>query len=468
MVKALIIISYLLGIFCAAMAILRSRTPQGATAWVMSLLSFPFISVPAYILMGRNKFEGYNTKRRILDKRIESELNSLTPLKKDEYQPSLEEMKVIMRLVSPKNQPGFTTSNKIKLLIDGDEAFPEMLEEIEKAKDYIIFQFYIVRGDETGCAFIEALIRKSQEGVKVSFMNDAIGVEVPKKLMKKMIDAGIKIGTFNESTHKGRLQINFRNHRKMLIIDGKVGFLGGMNIGDEYRGLTIQYGPWRDTAVRIEGPSVIAAQLSAAKDWYYIHEKPLECKWDIQPVNGDSSVMVLHSGPADEKHTILLSLISLINTATERLWIANPYYVPPESLMDAILLASLRGVDVRILIPSYSDATFVMLASRVYQKPLLKHGIKLWRYTPGFLHQKVMVVDDQFAIVGSANFDCRSMFINFEVSVISNDKKFIQDVTNMLEKDFSLSEQVHLKEFKNLSLSEKIVTRGANLLAPVL
>lgn len=467
MVKTFILISYLLGIICAAMAILRSRTPQGATAWVMSLLSFPFISVPAYILMGRNKFEGYNTKRKILDQKIESELNNLNPLK-SEYVPSLEEMNVITKLASPKNQPGFTTGNKIKLLVNADEAFPEMLAEIENAKEYIVFQFYVVRGDETGCAFFDAMIRKAQEGVHVTFMNDAIGVEVPKKIMKKMIDAGIQTGTFNESTHKGKFQINFRNHRKVLIVDGKVAFIGGMNIGDEYRGLTIQYGPWRDTCVKIQGPAVIAAQISTAKDWYCIHERPLACNWNIHPVEGNSTVMVLHSGPADDKHTILLTLVSLINTATRRLWIANPYYVPPESLMDAILLASLRGVDVRILIPSYSDATFVMLASKVYQKPLLKHGVKVYKYTPGFLHQKVMIVDDQFAIVGSANFDCRSMFINFEISTITNDKTFINEMAEMLEKDYSQSEQLTLKEFNNIPLSEKIVTRGANLLAPVL
>ncbi|MFP5384889.1 MAG: cardiolipin synthase [Bacteriovoracia bacterium] len=467
MLKAFIIISYLMGIYCAAMAILRSRTPQGATAWVMSLLSFPFISVPAYFLLGRNKFEGYNTKRRILDRKIENELIELAPLT-NEFIPSIEEMKVITRLVSPKNQPGFTRGNRIKLLVDADEAFPEMLEEIEKAREYIIFQFYVVRGDETGCAFLNALIRKAKAGVKVTFMNDAIGVEVPKPLMKRMIDAGIETGTFNESTHKGKLQINFRNHRKILVIDGRVAFIGGMNIGDEYRGLTIQFGPWRDTSVRLEGPAVIAAQLACAKDWYCIHEKPIKVNWNIHGTKSDSTVMVLHSGPADEKHTILLSLISLINMATERLWIANPYYVPPESLMDAILLASLRGVDVKILVPSYSDATFVMLASKVYQKPLLKHGVKLYRYTPGFLHQKVMLVDDQFAVVGSANFDCRSMFINFEVSVISNDKNFVTDCAKMLEKDFSVSEEVFLKEFREVPIFQKILTRAANLLAPVL
>jgi cardiolipin synthase len=466
-IKILIIGSYLLGLICAAMAIMRSRTPQGATAWVMSLITFPFLSVPAFILLGRNKFEGYNSKRRILDQKIQRQLDELTPIT-SEFTPCIDEMKMITRLVSPPNQPGFTRRNKIKLLINADEAFPEMLEEIEKATEYIVFQFYVVRGDETGCAFLNALMRKAREGVKVTFMNDAIGVEIPRPLMQEMIEAGVKVGTFNESTHKGKLQINFRNHRKILIIDGRVAFIGGMNIGDEYRGLTMQFGPWRDTAVRLEGPSVLAAQMSCAKDWYCIHEKPLDVNWSITPSESDATVMVLQSGPADEKHTILLALISLINSATKRIWIANPYYVPPESLMDAILLASLRGVDVRILLPSYSDATFVMLASKVYQKPLLKHGVKVYRYTAGFLHQKVMVVDEQFAVVGSANFDCRSMFINFEVSVITNDKDFVQDCARMLDADYRISQEVTLEEFKKIPLTKKIATRGANLLAPVL
>ena len=467
MIKALIIASYIIGIVCAAMAILRSRTPQGATAWVMSLLSFPFLSVPLYILLGRNKFEGYNTKRRILDYEVEKGLENLKAIDYD-YLASRDEMSMIARLVSPQNQPGFTRKNKIELLKNSDEAFPQMLEEIRKAKEYIIFQFYVVRGDETGRTFLNALIEKAREGVKVTFMNDAIGVVIPRGILTEMREAGILIGTFNESTRKGKLQVNFRNHRKIIVIDGKVAFLGGLNIGDEYRGLVPKYGKWRDTNVRLEGPSVIAAQLASAKDWYCIHEKKIEANWKIHPSTNDSTVMVLHSGPADDKHTCLLSYISLINSATKRLWIANPYLVPPESLMDAILLASLRGVDVRVLIPSYSDARFVMLASKVYQKVLLKHGVRVFRYTEGFLHQKVMVVDEQFAVVGSANFDCRSMFINFEVSVITDDHPFIENCIEMLSEDFRISEEVRLKEFKNVSLWERILTRGANLLAPIL
>lgn len=467
MLKGFIVVSYILGIICAAMAILRSRTPQGATAWVMSLLSFPFITVPIYILMGKNKFEGYGNRRRILDRQVLREFERLNAIR-SEYLASSEEMKMIAKLVSPKNQPGFTLRNSIKLLINSDEVYPEMLEAMKAAKFYIIFQFYVVRGDDTGRMFFNVLIQKAREGIHVTFMNDAIGVVVPKDIMTAMIDAGVEIGTFNQSTKKGKLQINFRNHRKIVVIDGEIAFLGGLNIGDEYAGLKKKYGRWRDTAVRIEGPSVIAAQLASAKDWYCIHEKSIKANWNIRPAKDNAAIMVLHSGPADAKYTLLLSFIALINAATERLWIANPYYVPPESLMDAILLASLRGVEVKILLPGYSDAHFVMLASRVYQKKLLQHGIKIFRYSDGFLHQKVMIIDNHFAVVGSANLDCRSMFINFEVSVITTDQKFISECSQMLASDFSISQQVEHKEFQNLSLTERIITQGANLLAPVL
>jgi cardiolipin synthase len=468
MIKSIVIISYLVGFFFAAMAILRSRTPQGATAWVMALISFPFISVPLYIILGRNKFEGYNTKRKILDFEVQKEFETLRAIHEDYRASHEDEMKIITKLAPSENQPGFTRKNKIKLLKNAEEAYPEMLQAVLEAKNYIIFQFYIVRGDETGRTFLSALVKKARDGVRVTFMNDAIGVMIPSDILKEMKEAGVQVGTFNESTHKGKLQINFRNHRKILVVDGMVAFLGGMNIGDEYRGLNPKYGPWRDTNVRLEGPSVIAAQLASAKDWYCIYEKSIDADWVIHPSKNDSTTMVLHSGPADDKHTCLLSLIALINSATKKLWIANPYYVPPESLMDGILLASLRGVDVRILLPGYSDARFVMLASKVYQKVLLKHGVKVFRYTKGFLHQKVMVVDDALSVIGSANFDYRSMFINFEATVISTDKDFVSDCSKMLYEDFLISQEVKLHEFQNLPLFERIITRGANLLAPIL
>lgn len=462
-----IIVLYVAGFVFAGLALLRSRTPQGTVAWVLSLITIPFLSVPLYIVFGRSKFEGYSRKRKILDSKVQTQFDKLKTIDSDMF-PNPEEFKIISSSVSVQNQPGFTRKNSIKLIESPADAYDEMLKAIDMAQNYIVFQYYIIKADSTGEVFIELLIKKARQGVRVTFMNDAIGAEVPQSILDRLTNAGIKTGTFNESKLKGKFQINFRNHRKILIVDGLVAFIGGINIGDEYRGITKEFGPWRDTCVRIEGPSVIAAQLASAKDWFFIHEEPLSVDWAIRPSKEDVNLMVLHTGPADEKHSCLLSFIALINSATKRLWIANPYYVPPESLMNAILLACLRGVDVRILVPSYSDSRSVMLASQLYQKVLLKHGAKVYRYTKGFLHQKVMAVDDNFGVVGTVNFDCRSMFINFEVSVIAADKSFVDKLASMLLKDYGDSEELNLSYFENATLLDKIIANGANLMAPIL
>ena len=457
---------YVVGVFCACVAILRSRTPQGATAWALFLTFFPMIAVPLFMIFGRSKFEGYNSKRRVLDLKVQEKFDSLKNLE-DDFELSAE-MRLLNQTISEKNQPGFTRKNSIKLLIDGQETYEEMRAELEKATDYIVFQVYTFRADEVGESFKEILIRKAKEGVRVTFLNDDIGERLSSKWEKEFTEAGVKISSFNASNGRGKLQINFRNHRKIIVIDGRVAFVGGHNIGREYLGKTKTYGHWRDTHVRLEGPSVIAAQLATAKDWYCCKEVQLDADWTIHPAKRDSHVLVLHSGPADLKNTCLLAHIALINMAKERIWIANAYFVPPESLVDALILAKLRGVDVRIIVPTQSDSRTVLLASRVYQERLMLHGIKIYRYRAGFLHQKTMLVDQSFGVVGSANFDCRSMFINFEIATISNDETLITQMDEMLTRDMADSEAVFIEEFRNAPLLKKIACRGANLLSPVL
>ncbi len=462
------VVFHVVGILCAALAILRSRTPQGATAWVMALLSFPILSVPMYVVFGRSRFEGYNTKRRIYDAKVHHEFELLSPIDQAVLSIS-EEIKMVNATIPFHNQPGFTRKNSIKLLVDGQETYTSMLEELEKAQNYIVFQFYLFRYDHIGEKFAEVLMRKARQGVRVSFLYDEIGAKISKRYIKRMKSSGVKMGAFNRGHGRWKFQINFRNHRKIVVVDGKVGFVGGLNIGDEYLGLWKKVGPWRDTHVRITGPSVIAAQLATAKDWFCAREKILDVDWKIYPdEKADSNLLVLHTGPADTQHTCLLTYVTLINVATEKLWMANPYLVPPESIMDAIILAALRGVEVRILLPSYSDNRVVLMASKVYEQRLLEHGVKIFKYTKGFLHQKVMIIDSRFCCLGSANLDHRSMFVNFEILTISSDKTFIKDVTEMLINDFMLSEQVSLEDFQEQGLFKTIVSRGANLMAPIL
>lgn len=462
-----IIVFYILGFMCAASAILRARTPQGATAWVIGLITLPFFTVPVFFIFGRSKFYGYTNRRRVQDEKIGRKLERMQEVMKNSELTD-NQLHPLMNSLAKLSSPGFTTQNKMELLIDGKQTYKSMLEALEKAEKYIIFQFYVFRADSTGKTFAEVLMRKAREGVQVNFLYDEIGTEIPDNIISEMRSAGIDVCHFNSLRGKGRFQINFRNHRKILIVDGNVSFVGGLNIGDDYLGLWPDLGPWRDTHVRMEGPSVIACQMAHAKDWYWCKQEDLKAEWQIKTTDGKANVLILPSGPADEKQNCLLAHIAMVNSAAERLWIANPYLVPPESLLDAILLAALRGVDVRFILPSYSDAWIVMIASEVYVSRLLKHGVKVYRYKEGFLHQKVMLVDNLFAVVGSANLDFRSMFINFEITVVGQEAKFVEDVSRMLERDILNSREVSLKEYEDVSLWKKITSRAANLFAPML
>lgn len=462
-----IIVFYILGFICSAMAILRSRTPQGATAWIVGLITLPFITVPLFIIFGRSKFYGYANRRKILGKKISKSLNVMQEaLISSAIVPS--EIQSLMTSLGMLYRPGFTSHNQIELLINAEVAYSSMISDLEKAEKYIIFQFYVFRSDAIGNKFAQILIKKARQGVRVNFLYDEIGSKMSVRFIDDMREAGIMVCHFNSMRGKGRFQINFRNHRKILIVDGKSAFVGGLNIGDDYLGLWPDLGPWRDTHVRMVGPSVTVTQLIHAKDWYWCQQMDLEADWQIPQSNGNANILVLPSGPSDDKQVCLLSYIAMVNSSQKRLWIANPYLVPPESLMDAILLASLRGVDVRFILPSYSDAWIVMLASDVYISRLLKHGVKVYRYKAGFMHQKVMLVDDLFAVVGSANLDFRSMFVNFEITVIGQERKFVTDVETMLAEDLKNCTEIPLGEYKKISLWKNITSRAANLVAPAL
>lgn len=462
-----VLIFYLAGLLCAAAAILRARTPQGAAAWVVGLVTMPFFTVPLFIIFGRSKFSGYAMRSKILDTEVSKKLSYMqSELMKDAVTP--DRIHPLMNSIMNLSSLGFTCNNTVELLVDGEQTYSSMFEALEKAEKYIIFQFYIFRLDSTGKKFAEVLLRKAIQGIQINFLYDEIGSEIPASFIKEFERAGIDICHFNSLSGRGHFQVNFRNHRKILIIDGKSAFVGGLNIGDDYLGLWPELGPWRDTHLKLEGPSVLATQMIHAKDWFWCRQVDLKVEWTISSTRGEANILILPSGPADEKHTCLLAHIAMVNSAQERLWIANPYLVPPEPLLDAILLAALRGVEVRFLLPSYSDAWIVMIACEVYISRLLQYGVKVYRYEGGFMHQKVMLVDDLFAVVGSANFDFRSMFINFEITVIGQEKKFIDDVKRMLIKDFEKSRLISTEEYQNLSLWKRITSRAANLLAPVL
>jgi cardiolipin synthase len=448
------IMVYGLGLYLAINALFQSRTPQGATAWFLGLIGFPYLAIPLFIIFGRRRYHD------------ESKEPSFDLPDTDTIQHRKDSLAEFERFLKHTGS-SFTGKNTIDLLVDGELIYNTMLEEIDKAEEYILLQVYIFRTDGTGKRFAEALSRKAKAGVKVYLLYEKVLISMSEKVLQNMQSAGVNLGLF-KPFKRNKWHLNFRNHRKILVVDGRVGFFGGLNIGDDYVGKYPEIGDWRDTNVKICGPALLPAQRAFAKDWLSSQGNEADIDWKSYPCEGKANVLLFSSGPVEEKPLCLLHHIALVDLATKRLWIANPYIVPPQSLMDALAMAALRGVDVRILVPKKNDNPFIVAVADIYYERLIAYGVRILSYETGFLHQKVMLIDDVLGVVGSANLDFRSMYINFEVTTVSSDQVFIQDMEDMLLKDFSNSREMSLSDFKNKSLIKKISERTVNLLAPVL
>ncbi|HSM06605.1 MAG TPA: cardiolipin synthase, partial [Longimicrobiales bacterium] len=314
------------------------------------------------------------------------------------------------------------------------------------------------------------LIAKAREGVRVYFLYDEVGSHsLPDPYKEELRGAGVEVYDFH--TQQGlwnRFQLNFRNHRKVVVVDGKQTWIGGHNVGDEYMGRDPKFGHWRDTHVRITGPAALAAQLSFVEDWYWATGRVPEVDWTPTPApEGDVPALVIPTGPADEVETATLMFIHAINSARERVWIASPYFVPDEAVMAALHLAGLRGVDVRILIPDHPDHLLVYLAAYSYFDEASETGAEFYRYTDGFLHQKVVLIDDVSAAVGTANFDNRSFRLNFEITALVADSTFVGEVERMFEADFARSRRMEPGELDRKSFWFKLGVKLARLTSPI-
>jgi cardiolipin synthase len=308
--------------------------------------------------------------------------------------------------------------------------------------------------------------------VQVNFLYDEIGsLGLPRSYLAELRSAGVNVLPFHSRKGSGnRFQLNFRNHRKTVIVDGHTAWIGGHNVGNEYLGRDESFGHWRDTHMRLEGPAVLGAQIAFVEDWRWAADETLsDLNWEAVAVpDGPAQALVIASGPADEVETASLMFTQAINAATRRIWIASPYFVPDDAIVQSLQLAALRGVDVRILIPEVSDNRLVKLAAYSYFDEVKSTGVKFYRYQDGFLHQKAILLDDMVSTVGTANFDNRSFRLNFEITVVVVDSDFAQDVEQMFEADFANSRLMQPGEYDAKSYLFKVAVRLARLAAPVL
>ena len=460
-----------LGIINACHAVMNVRSSRGAIAWGIALITLPWLAIPLYWILGKNEFNGYAETlhnayiehQKLVNYAYSAILEFKAELPK--------ELTTLEKLAGTFTPLPFTSNNDIELLINGQQTYPQMFDAIDNAKRYILLQSYIINSDVIGGQFKEALIKKVRQGVRVYLLYDEIGSQkLSRAYLKSLRQNGIQVSGFRSTRGKGnRFQINFRNHRKILIVDGQVAFMGGLNIGDEYVGKHPRLGYWRDTHIRLEGAAVKCLQTTFLGDWYWATKEVPTVSWrGEKKEQHQQTVFILPTGPADKIKACTLFYLSLINQAQEKLWIATPYFVPDNSILNALKLAAMRGVDVRIILPNRPDHLLVYLCSFSYYAELKDVGIKLYRYSSGFMHQKVILCDRTIAGVGTINFDNRSFYLNFEVMTFAITPEFIANIEVMLIDDLKASHLVDFSQYQNKSFWFRLAARISRLLEPIL
>ncbi|MCX5538421.1 cardiolipin synthase [Paraburkholderia sp. CNPSo 3076] len=470
----LLAIIHLLGLIAACHAILNTRTSQGAIAWAVSLATMPYLTLVPYLFLGRSKFAGYADARRLRNETLRSrahapewdKLVSTGEWPADEL--GVRVIRTFARLGGMPLVPG----NAVRTLVNGEATFSAIFDAIEQARHYVIVQFFIVRADALGDMLKDVLLDCSRRGVRVYFLYDSIGsFDLPASYVHELQDGGVEVHPFSTKRHfVNRFQLNFRNHRKIVVVDGQHAFVGGHNVGIEYLGANARLSPWRDTHIELRGPAVANVQFAFTEDWYWATQQLPGCEAPtVVPRDGDDMYcLVLPTGPADRQETCSLFFVEAINAAKKRLWITTPYLVPDEAVFSALRLAALRGVDVRIMIPSRRDHYVVFEASMLYAFDAVRAGIRIFRYKPGFLHQKVVLIDDVAAAIGSANLDNRSFRLNFEIMVLTVHRGFAAEVEAMLLRDFEQAFEIDRSEYRDAPAWRKITMHLARLFAPIL
>ena len=465
-----IIVAQVAGVVLALDAVMRGRTAQGTVAWVVALLTIPLVSIVFYVVFGNRRFNGYVRARRkgtaSLDLVARACVESMRPFAAADASLPLDPgaRSALERLAHTP----WTAGNRATLLVDGAQTFDAIHAAIDAAREYVLVQFYILRDDATGRAFRQRLMDAAARGVRVHLMYDEIGCkDLRDSYLEPLRRAGASVSGFRTTRGRGnRFQINFRNHRKVVVCDGTCALLGGLNIGDEYMGLDPELGAYRDTHVRIDGPSVKAVQLAWIEDWHWATRSVPAVRWESAPQTDGDRMLVLPSGPADRFETCLLAFSHLIHSARQRIWIASPYFVPDEGTIAALQFAALRGVDVRIMIPGVSDSRLVKMSMLTYLPDIIPAGIRVYRYTSGFMHHKV-ILSDSMACVGTANFDNRSFRINFEITAIVDGGQFAEDVRQMLARDFERCQGVPESDYLRRPWISRAACRVARLMSPI-
>lgn len=466
-------------ILAAALVFLERRDASSTWAWLLVLFFIPIFGFFIYLLLGRQLrkktlFRWGGSKRIGIESLIAHQMNELHDDNFRFTNANTKNYKDLIYLHLRNNGALLTQDNNIQIFNDGRVKFDSLLKDIENATNHIHIQYYIFRLDELGTRIADALTAKAKEGVKVRLLYDDMGSRsLSKRHFKELIEAGGEVETFFPSILPIiNPRLNYRNHRKIVVIDGEVGYLGGFNVGDEYIGLSRKFGYWRDTHLRLEGSALHPLQTRFIRDWNQASGRN-DIEYDefffpIKPEKGNTSMQIVSSGPDEEWEQIKDGYLKLINLAREYIYIQTPYFIPDASFYDAIRIAALSGIDVRIMIPNKPDHPFVYWATYSYIGQMLRAGARVFIYDNGFLHTKMIVIDNKASTVGTANIDVRSFKLNFEVNAFIYDEKVSTDLAELFHRDMKLSTELTYEMYMDRTRMIKTKESIARLLAPIL
>jgi cardiolipin synthase len=462
--------------------IYETRTSVKALAYVLLVIFLPVVGIIFYFSFGVNhRLRKIYGKKLIRDeelaKRIKDEMLQYSRHNFEEGGAAFSNYKKLPYMLA-KDSSALTANNSVKLLINGENKFPEVLRVLRGAKKFIHIEYYIYEDGEVARAIEEVLVQKAREGVVIRFIYDDFGSRSSRrKVVRRLKAAGINIFPFYKMTLLALgIRVNYRNHRKIIVVDGRVAFVGGINVSDRYVNTSVSKKKlfWRDTHLFIEGPGVLFLQYLFLCDWNFCAKDNLEFNelYFPQPsswtVNGNKIVQIAGSGPDSDEPTILFSLLQAINLGTEEILISTPYFIPGESILDALIVSSLGGVSIKLLVPHISDSVLVNAAARSYYRDLLNAGVEIYRYTKGFVHAKTMVVDRKVAIIGTANMDARSFELNFEVNAMVYDEAVAGQLATIFYDDIKNAEKIDARKWDARPWYKQVGEKSARLVSPLL
>jgi cardiolipin synthase len=459
------------------LVLLRRREPGSTVAWILALVFLPGVGAALFLLFGRDRVRLPVRHKAASDKLVSSRRDPEKPLR---LAPRAREL-ALEALPSPIDRELFrvgaalahaepTTGNAAELLVDGDAAYDAIGRAIDAAEHHVHAEYYLVRRDATAAWFRDRLAATARRGVDVKLLLDGYGsLWVTRRWLRPLLEAGGKVAYFLPARLLLLQPMNLRNHRKIVVVDGDLAFTGGINVGDEYRG---RAAPWRDTHLSLEGPAARQLAHVFAEDWSFATKEHVDAP-DDEPgrPRGDAVVSVVKSGPdidGPAREAIHRLFFAAITLARSRVYVTTPYFVPDRAIVVALQTAALRGVDVRVLLPSRSNHAFVFQAARSFYEELLEAGVALYEYGPGMIHAKTMVVDGAVSLVGSANMDLRSFRLNFEVHTVLRDPATAARLEACFEADLAVSRRIDLASFRRRPVALKVVEGAARLVSPLM